>query len=68
MYLVHGIPTELGKIQEDSWVFRLNQLGENWKKYYIKPYSKGKGLCIMIWAAIRAGPRSFRDHLCRARF
>jgi hypothetical protein len=32
MYLVHGIPTELGKRQEDSWVFRLNQLGENWKK------------------------------------
>jgi len=39
---------ELGKGQQDSWVFHLNQLGEKWKKEYIKPYTKGKGLCIMI--------------------
>jgi transposase len=43
---------ELGKGQQDSWVFHLNQLGEKWKKEYIKPYTKGKGLSIMIWAAI----------------
>jgi hypothetical protein len=43
---------ELGKGQQQPWVFHLNQLGEKWKKEYIKPYTKGKGLCIMIWAAI----------------
>jgi transposase len=43
---------ELGKGGQQPWVFHLNQLGEKWKKEYIKPYPKGKGLCIMIWAAI----------------
>jgi hypothetical protein len=32
---------ELGKGQQQLWVFHLNQLGEKWKKEYIKPYPKG---------------------------
>lgn len=43
---------ELGKGKPAKWVFHLNTLGEKWKKEYIVPYTKSKGLSIMIWAAI----------------
>ncbi|KAJ9196306.1 hypothetical protein DTO164E3_6362 [Paecilomyces variotii] len=43
---------EIGKGKQNLWVFHLNQLGEKWKKEYIQPYKKGKGISIMIWAAI----------------
>ena len=43
---------ELGSGHKHKWVFRLNQLGEKWKKEYIQPYNKGKGIRVMIWASI----------------
>jgi hypothetical protein len=43
---------KLGKESKNIWVFYLNQHSEKWKKEYIIPYTKSKGLCIMIWAAI----------------
>jgi transposase len=49
---------ELGKGKQDSWVFRLNQHGEKWKKKHITTYKKGKGISVMIWAAIWGGGHS----------
>ena len=43
---------EAGKGDRESYCFRLNAKGEKWKKQYIKPYKKGKGISVMIWAAI----------------
>ena len=33
-------------------MWRLNHFTEKWKKKNIVPYTKGKGMSIMIWAAI----------------
>lgn len=43
---------ELGKGKQNIWCFHLNRLGEKWKKEFIQPYKKGKGIAIMIWASI----------------
>lgn len=43
---------ELGKGKRNEWVWRLNHFSEKWKKKNIVPYTKGKGMSIMIWAAI----------------
>ena len=31
---------------------RLNNLGEKWKTKHIQPFKKGKGVSVMIWAAM----------------
>lgn len=49
---------ELGSGQRDQWVFRVNQSGEKWKKDYIQPYKHGKGIRVMVWAAIWGDRRS----------
>jgi len=46
-------PSHKGK--KNQWVWRLNHFNENRKKNHIIPYAKGKGVCIMIWAAIWGG-------------
>ena len=47
-----------GKEKQNIWCFHLNRLGEKWKMEFIQPYKKGKGLSIMIWAAIWGGAHS----------
>ena len=49
---------ELGSGHQRKWVFRLNRLGEKWKKEYIQPYGKGKGIRVMVWASIWGPNRS----------
>lgn len=56
---------ELGKGKRQKWCFRLKQLGEKWKKDYIIPYSKSKGISIMIWAAIWGDNHSEIDRMVR---
>lgn len=46
---------ELGKGKRNQWVWRLNHFTEKWKKKNIVPYTKGKGMSIMIWEAIWGG-------------
>jgi hypothetical protein len=49
---------ELGSGHRQQWVFRLNFQGEKWKKDFIQPVKKGKGIRVMIWAAIWGENRS----------
>jgi transposase len=49
---------ELGSGKRRRWVFRLNRRGEKWKKQYVQPIKKGKGVRIMVWAAIWGENRS----------
>jgi hypothetical protein len=49
---------EIGKGKRQKWVFRINHHGEKWKKDYIQPYQKSKGISIMVWAAIWGGGHS----------
>jgi len=46
---------ELGKGKQGKWVFRLNRRNEKWKKEYITPYNKSKGMSVMVWVAIWGG-------------
>lgn len=49
---------ELGSGHRNKWVFRLNQPAEKWKKEFIQPYRKGKGIRVMVWAAVWGSRRS----------
>ncbi|EED20802.1 transposable element tc1 transposase, putative [Talaromyces stipitatus ATCC 10500] len=49
---------ELGSGKQGRWVFRLNRAGEKWKQRYIQPVKNGKGIRIMVWAAIWGSKRS----------
>ncbi|OJJ88023.1 uncharacterized protein ASPGLDRAFT_43118 [Aspergillus glaucus CBS 516.65] len=47
---------ELGKGKKNQWVWRLNYFNEKWGGgKHIIPYTKDKGISIMIWAAIWGG-------------
>jgi hypothetical protein len=56
---------EIGKGTKNFWVFRLNRIGEKWKKELIIPYKKGKGISYMIWGAIWGGSHSDINILSR---
>jgi transposase len=49
---------ELGSGKRGKWVFRLNRVEEKWKLKYVQPIKKGKGVRIMVWAAICGNSRS----------
>ncbi|EYE93317.1 uncharacterized protein EURHEDRAFT_160916 [Aspergillus ruber CBS 135680] len=36
-------------------LWRLNHFNEKWKKKHIVPYTKSKGISIMVWAAVWGG-------------
>ena len=58
LYGVMNALVELGKGKKNQWVWRLNHFNEKWKKKHIIPYSKSKGISIMIWAAIWGGSQT----------
>ncbi|THC88491.1 hypothetical protein EYZ11_012060 [Aspergillus tanneri] len=49
---------EMGSGHRHKYVFRLNLFGKKWKTEYIQPYKKGKGVRVMVWAAIWGKKRS----------
>jgi transposase len=56
---------EIGKGTKNIWVFRMNQIGEKWKKEFIIPCKKGKGISYMVWGAIWGGSYSEINILSR---
>jgi len=47
---------EQGKDKRREWCFRTP--AEKWNKECVQTFSKSKGICIMVWGAIKAGERS----------
>lgn len=43
---------ELGSGKRTRWVFRVRAYGEKWRKDLVQDTKKGKGVRVMVWAAI----------------
>jgi transposase len=49
---------ELGSGKRTRWVFRVRAYGEKWRKDLVQDIKKGKGVRVMVWAAIWGDKRS----------